>query len=60
MRSTWNGLRDALIELQDASRHVAAGLVGSEGDRNYLDAVGRLSSALADLQELAVEPTAGW
>jgi len=59
-RSTWDGLKRALVELQQASRTVAADLVESDAiDAGYVTAVGRLSSAIEDLQELA-EPAALW
>jgi hypothetical protein len=44
--------------LQQASGTVAADLASAQADGDYVLAVARLSSAIADLQELAVEPTA--
>jgi hypothetical protein len=67
LRSTWDGLRDALAELQQASRAIAVDrgasptpTAASRGDAGCIEAVARLSNAIIDLQELAVEPTARW
>lgn len=60
LRSTWDRLKEALSDLQGASRQVVANLADVEAvDPAYVEAVAGLSVALADLQEVA-EPTAQW
>jgi hypothetical protein len=58
-RRTWEALRDALYRLEAASEDVAMDLMaGRPTKAEYVDALGHLTSAVRDLQEIAVEPIA--
>ena len=58
-RRTWEQLRDALYRLEAASEDVAMDLMaGRPTKAEYVEALAHLSSAVRDLQEIAVEPLA--
>lgn len=58
-RRTWGQLRDALYRLEAASEDVAMDLMaGRPTKAEYITALGHLSAAVRDLQEIAVEPIA--
>lgn len=58
-RHTWEALRDALYRLEAASEDVAMDLMAGRPTRaEYVAALGHLSAAVRDLQEIAVEPLA--
>lgn len=58
-RRTWEQLRDALYRLEAASEDVAMDLLqGKPTKAEYVDALGHLSAAVRELQEIAVEPIA--
>ena len=58
-RRTWDRLRDALYRLEAASEDVAMDLMaGRPTKAEYVGALGHLSAAVRDLQEIAVEPIA--
>ena len=58
-RRTWEALRDALYRLEAASEDVAMDLLaGRPTKAEYVDALAHLSTAVADLQDVAVEPLA--
>ena len=58
-RTTWESLRDALYRLESAAEDVAVDLVaGRPTKRDYVEALAHLSSAVRDLQDVAIEPTA--
>lgn len=58
-RRTWEHLRDALFRLEAASEDVAMDLLsGRPTKTEYVQALAHLSSAVRDLQEIAVEPIA--
>jgi hypothetical protein len=58
-RRTWERLRDALYQLEAASEDVAMDLMaGRPTKAEYVEALGHLSAAVRDLQEIAVEPIA--
>ena len=58
-RRTWERLRDALYRLEAASEDVAMDLMaGRPTKAEYVGALGHLSAAVRDLQEIAVEPIA--
>jgi hypothetical protein len=58
-RRTWEHLRDALYRLESASEDVAMDLLqGKPTKAEYVTALGHLSSAVRQLQEIAVEPLA--
>jgi len=58
-RRTWEGLRDALYRLEAAAEDVAIDLgAGRTTKADYVRALAHLSSAVRDLQDVAVEPTA--
>lgn len=55
----WESLRDALYRLETAAEDIALDLVaGRPTKADYVDALAHLSSAVRDLQNVAVEPTA--
>jgi len=58
-RRTWEQLRDALYRLESAAEDVAIDLgTGRVTKADYVQALAHLSSAVRDLQDVAVEPTA--
>lgn len=58
-RRTWEALRDALYRLEAASEDVAMDLMaGRPTKAEYVEALAHLSSAVRELQEIAVEPLA--
>ena len=58
-RRTWERLRDALYRLEAASEDVAMDLLqGKPTKAEYVTALGHLSAAVRELQEIAVEPIA--
>ena len=58
-RRTWEHLRDALYRLEAASEDVAMDLLqGKPTKAEYVTALGHLSAAVRELQEIAVEPIA--
>jgi len=58
-RRTWVQLRDALYRLEAAAEDVAIDLgAGRTTKADYVQALAHLSSAVRDLQDVAVEPTA--
>lgn len=58
-RRTWEHLRDALYRLEAASEDVAMDLMsGRPTKTEYVAALGHLSAAVRDLQDVAVEPIA--
>lgn len=58
-RRTWEHLRDALYRLEAASEDVAMDLMaGRPTKAEYVEALGHLSAAVRDLQDIAVEPLA--
>ncbi len=58
-RHVWESLRDALYRLQAAAEDVALDTSGSRTTRSdYAAAVGHLTAAVRDLQEISVEPVA--
>jgi hypothetical protein len=58
-RRTWEHLRDALYRLEAASEDVAMDLLqGKPTKAEYVTALGYLSAAVRELQEIAVEPLA--
>ena len=58
-RRTWERLRDALYRLEAASEDVAMDLMsGRPTKAEYVEALGHLSAAVRDLQDVAVEPIA--
>lgn len=58
-RNVWDALRDALYRLQSAAEDVALDTAGSRATKaDYIDAVGHLTAAVRDLQEISVEPVA--
>lgn len=60
-RHSWLALRDALAHLQDVGGRVAKDIAAGElPQADYVQAVGRLNAAVAELQAVAVEPEAAW
>ena len=58
-RRTWDHLRDALYRLESASEDVAMDLLqGRPTKAEYVEALGHLSAAVRELQDIAVEPLA--
>ena len=58
-RHTWERLRDALYRLEAAATDVALDIGSGRGTKaDYIEALGHLTAAVGDLQEVAVEPTA--
>jgi len=58
-RHTWEQLRDALYRLEAAAQDVALDLGSGRATKtDYVDALGHLTAAVRELQEIAVEPTA--
>lgn len=58
-RHVWESLRDALYRLQAAAEDVALDTSGSRATKaDYVAAVGHLTAAVRDLQEISVEPVA--
>ncbi len=58
-RRTWVHLRDALYRLEAASEDVAMDLLqGKPTKAEYVNALGHLSAAVRELQDVAVEPIA--
>ena len=58
-RRTWEHLRDALYRLETASEDVAMDLLGGRPTKaEYVSALAHLSSAVRELQDIAVEPIA--
>lgn len=58
-RHAWERLRDALFRLEAAAQDVALDLGSGRPTRaDYADALGHLTGAVSDLQEISVEPTA--
>ncbi|MCP3994666.1 MAG: hypothetical protein GY722_06340 [bacterium] len=58
-RRTWEALRDALYQLEAASEDVAMDLMaGRPTKAEYVEALAHLTTAVRDLQEIAVEPLA--
>lgn len=58
-RRTWEALRDALYRLEAASEDVAMDLMAGRPTRaEYVDALAHLTTAVRELQEIAVEPLA--
>ena len=58
-RHTWERLRDALYRLEAAATDAALDVrSGSATKADYVEALGYLTAAVRDLQEVAVEPTA--
>ena len=58
-RRTWERLRDALYRLEAASEDVAMDLLqGKPTKAEYVEALGHLSAAVRELQDIAVEPLA--
>jgi len=58
-RRTWERLRDALYRLEAASEDVAMDLMSGRPTKSeYVAALGHLSAAVRDLQDVAVEPIA--
>ena len=58
-RHTWERLRDALYRLEAAATDVALDVgSGAATKADYVEALGHLTAAVRDLQEVAVEPTA--
>jgi hypothetical protein len=60
-RHSWLTLRDALAQLQEVGGRVAQDVAAGElPQADYVQAVGRLNAAVAELQSVAVEPNAAW
>ena len=60
-RHSWLALRDALVHLQEVGGRVAKDLAAGEmPEAEYVQAVGRLNAAVAELQAVAAEPEAAW
>ena len=58
-RHSWDRLRDALYRLEAAAQDVALDLgSGRPTKADYVEALGHLTTAVRELQEIAVEPTA--
>ena len=58
-RRSWDALRDALYRLQAAAEDVALDLThGRPTKASYVEALGHLSHAVRELQDVAVEPIA--
>ena len=58
-RRSWELLRDALYRLEAAAEDVGRDLAAGRATRaDYLDAIAHLTAAVAELQEVSVEPTA--
>ncbi len=58
-RRTWEHLRDALYRLEAAAEDVAIDIgTGRATKTDYIEALGHLSAAVRDLQDVVVEPTA--
>ncbi len=58
-KATWDHFRDALYGLEAASEDVAMDLMGGRATKaDYVAALVHLSSAIDDLQNVAVEPIA--
>lgn len=58
-RRTWDHLRDALIRLEAAAQDVAMDIgTGRATKADYVQALGHLSAAVRELQDVAVEPAA--
>ncbi len=58
-RHTWERLRDALYRLEAAAHDVALDVGSGRPTRaDYIEALGHLTAAVRDLQEVALEPTA--
>ena len=58
-RRVWDALRDALFRLQAATEDVAMDVAGGRATKaDYLDAIGHLTQAVRELQEISVEPIA--
>jgi len=58
-RHAWDALRDALYRLEAAAEDVAVDLTGGKATkRDYVEAIAHLTSAVRDLQSIAVEPHA--
>ena len=57
--ATWELLSDSLYRLESAAEDVAVDLVaGRTTKRDYVEALAHLSSAVRDLKNVAIEPTA--
>ena len=60
-RQSWLALRDALAQLQEVGGRVAHDVAAGEMPQaDYVQAVGRLNAAVAELHAVAVEPEAAW
>ncbi len=58
-RRVWEQLRDALYRLQTASEDVAMDVaLASTTKSGYVEALGHLSAAVRELQDVSVEPIA--
>ena len=58
-RFAWDRLRDALYRLEAAAQDVALDVgSGRPTKADYAEALGHLTAAVRELQEIAVEPTA--
>jgi hypothetical protein len=58
-RRTWERLRDALYRLEAAAEDVAMDVLqGNATKAAYVEALGHLSAAVRELQDVAVEPVA--
>jgi hypothetical protein len=58
-RRTWDALRDALYRLEAAAEDVAMDVLqGRPTKQEYVVAIGHLTAAVRELQEVAVEPVA--
>jgi hypothetical protein len=58
-RRTWEALRDALYRLEAAADDVAMDVLqGRPTKEEYVVAIGHLTAAVRDLQDVAVEPVA--
>jgi hypothetical protein len=58
-RRTWEALRDALYRLEAAAEDVAMDVLQGRPTREeYVLAIGHLTAAVRDLQDVAVEPVA--
>lgn len=60
-RHSWNALRDALTQLQAVGGRIARDVAAGEMPQaDYVQAVGGLNAAVAELQAIAIEPDARW
>lgn len=58
-RHSWERLRDALYRLEAAAQDVALDVgSGRPTKADYVEALGHLTTAVRELQEISVEPTA--